>query len=273
MKRIEKFESFNPEWKKWKKEHNIFDDPTFPWKKKEIKFSETMGFKWDSARRCLISDKDGLVTRIYKEDWCDISNPDEGNIYDVSISRGDEKLWYNEYAEYEIPFENMMGEISEKMDEYSKKPGIFDTIKNFFRKPNLKNNENMKHIKLFEAFVVENGLGGYSRTLGFRYSEPNIKFQVDFDFTDKTLIKYDLTKDIQEALNAIDVKCEAVDKHENGYSVLINVYNEKEVTGIIDEFIKYMYSEYQAPIDTEHIVARKSPTRIPAQVEPEEESD
>ena len=120
----------------------------------------------------------------------------------------------------------------------------------------------MKHIKLFEAYIAENG---YSRTLGFRYSEPTIKYQVDFDFSDKTLFKFDLSQDIREALSEFDVKCEDVIKHDEGYSMIISVFNEKEVDSIIDQFIKQMFSEYQAPIEPTTIVVRKAPTRIPVE--------
>jgi len=117
----------------------------------------------------------------------------------------------------------------------------------------------MKHIKLFEAYIAENG---YSRTLGFRYSEPTMRFQIDFDFSDKTLFKYDLSEDIEEALNAIDVKYEGVMKHETGYSAIILIFNEKEIDSIIDQLGKYMFAEYQAPIANDTIVVRKAPTNL-----------
>lgn len=106
----------------------------------------------------------------------------------------------------------------------------------------------MKHIRLYEE---------YTRTVGFRYSEPTLKFQVDFDFDDASLEEYDLSKDIKLGFADTETKCDSVTRHDNGYSVIISVYNEKELDSVIEEFSKFMYDEYQLELKSD-IRVRKS---------------
>ena len=112
----------------------------------------------------------------------------------------------------------------------------------------------MKHIRLYEE---------YTRTVGFRYSEPTLKFQIDFDFDDETLEQYDLSNDIKLAFVDSDTKCDSVIRHDNGYSVIISIYNEKELDSVIEEFSKFMHDEYQLELKSDLRVRKSTRDLLP----------
>ena len=104
----------------------------------------------------------------------------------------------------------------------------------------------MKHIKT----ITE-----YQRTVGFRYSDPKEKFNI------KIYINGELTGDeIKHTLSEIDViifndiqildapSDYVPDEVEDIVSVIsfdINVYNEKEIERIIEDFSKTIYLDYK----------------------------
>mgnify|MGYP006055001903 FL=1 len=112
----------------------------------------------------------------------------------------------------------------------------------------------MKHIRLYEE---------YTRTVGFRYSEPTLKFQIDFNFTDETLDQYDLSDDIKLAFADSDTKCDSVNRHDNGYSAIISIYNEKELNSVIEEFEKFMHDEYQVELKSDLRVRKSTKDLLP----------
>lgn len=106
----------------------------------------------------------------------------------------------------------------------------------------------MKHIKTINE---------YQRTVGFRYSEPREKFNI------KVYLDSELTKEeIELALNEADViftdiKFEDTpddyitpeqDQEVNVISFDVNVYNEKELERIIEDFSKTIRLDYDVRI-------------------------
>lgn len=102
----------------------------------------------------------------------------------------------------------------------------------------------MKHIKSINEF----------RTVGFRYSEPKLGFTILFDYIGKIN-----EEDISDILNNMDIKFTNIEisKEEkktfvqnnsidiNGrVKIDINIYNEKDLTEIIKELSRLLFSMF-----------------------------
>lgn len=102
----------------------------------------------------------------------------------------------------------------------------------------------MKHIK---------NINEYQRTVGFRYSEPKEKFNI------KVYLDDELSKEeVEIALNEADVVFSDIkfeeapedyitpeqDQYVNVISFDVNVYNEKELERIIEDFSKTIHLDY-----------------------------
>jgi len=84
----------------------------------------------------------------------------------------------------------------------------------------------------------------YSRTVGFRYSEPTIKFDLEVESTDridhKKVVEFFKNKRVKNDINIID---------DSYMTVAIYVYNEKEINTIIDQMIQ----EFSLKTDRIHL--------------------
>jgi hypothetical protein len=118
----------------------------------------------------------------------------------------------------------------------------------------------MKHLKNFNEASI-----GYHRTMGFKYSQPSEKIEIQIAYTST----YEITEEIvSDILEDIDVKNENIAFHPVPTGFVVNriddegklvrsdtipdglitfdiyVYNEKEVEKIMDDFGKFMNNEY-----------------------------
>ena len=83
-------------------------------------------------------------------------------------------------------------------------------------------------IKDFNKFLTER----YTRTVGFRYSEPNIRFNLEASAEEPI----DVDR-LEKTLNKNKVKFEIVNIEDDYLSINIYVYNEKEIHSIVEKII------------------------------------
>ncbi len=129
----------------------------------------------------------------------------------------------------------------------------------------------MNRIKLFEE---------YTRTVGFRYSEPTIEVMVQiptlYNSVENDLVNGLVVDTIKKILSDENVKVKGVEtlfdreyEHDGAqegespirealYSVYILVYNEKEVETIVGKLADRLMNKYDVAVDYESIKVKEA---------------
>lgn len=127
----------------------------------------------------------------------------------------------------------------------------------------------MNRIKMFEE---------YTRTMGFRYSEPTIEVMIQIptiykseenklvDGSVEETIKAILSKDnvkIKSFETIFDKEIEREEESESGIrenlsSVSILVYNEKEIDSIIENLVARLLNKYGIYVDSEEVQVKEA---------------
>ena len=127
----------------------------------------------------------------------------------------------------------------------------------------------MNRIKMFEE---------YTRTMGFRYSEPTIEVMIQIptiykseenklvDGSVEETIKDILSKDnvkIKSFETIFDKEIEREEESESGIrenlsSVSILVYNEKEIDSIIENLVARLLNKYGIYVDSEEVQVKEA---------------
>ena len=116
----------------------------------------------------------------------------------------------------------------------------------------------MKHIKSINEF----------RTIGFKYSEPKLGFTISFDYNGEVS-----EEDISDILNNMDIKFTNIDINENkkrisiegrnidlngSIKIDINIYNEKDLSEMIKEISRSLYSIFDVSTINHNVKEHKS---------------
>jgi hypothetical protein len=101
----------------------------------------------------------------------------------------------------------------------------------------------MNRIKMFEE---------YTRTMGFRYSEPSIEILIQIPSVDDGLAEI-----INSVLDEDNVSVKEVNFVDGAYDVVVLVYNEKEIGAIVDNLLDVLTNKYVADINTEDVFVKK----------------
>lgn len=127
----------------------------------------------------------------------------------------------------------------------------------------------MNRIKMFEE---------YTRTMGFRYSEPTIEVMIQiptiYKSEENKLVDGSVEETIKDILGKDNVKIKSFETifdkeiereeesesgiRENLSSVSILVYNEKEIDSIIENLVARLLNKYGIYVDSEEVQVKEA---------------